>query len=138
MNTPITGGCLCGAVRFECNAEPVLMLKCHCRDCQRLTGGPYVPVVVFPHSAFRVTCGRIQYFATESEKGGQNLRGFCATCGGRLTGAESAERGIIGVVAASLDDPGIFKAKFEMFTADAQPWDALEPQLPHFSQYFAK
>lgn len=132
MKLPMTGGCVCGAVRYECHAEPLLMVKCHCRDCQRVTGGPYVPAVVFPFAAFRITAGELQHFATSSERGGHNLRGFCAKCGSRLTGAEDAQRGIIAVVASSLDDPSIFVPKFEMFVEDAQPWDLMDASTKKF------
>ncbi len=39
MKTPFTGGCSCGAIRYESTAEPIMMFKCHCRDCQQATGG---------------------------------------------------------------------------------------------------
>ena len=42
MKIPFTGGCVCGAVRYECSAEPIMTLKCHCRDCQQVTGGALV------------------------------------------------------------------------------------------------
>lgn len=138
MKLPITGGCVCGAVRYEITAEPLLMLKCHCRDCQRVTGGPYVPAVVVPYRAFRVRQGEIRRFATESENGGRNLRGFCPACGSRLTGAEDAERGVIGVVASSLDDPGIFRPKFDMYVEDAQPWDPMDSSTPKFPRHFSR
>jgi hypothetical protein len=41
MKIPFSGGCVCGAVRYECSAEPIMMFKCHCSDCQRLTGGEF-------------------------------------------------------------------------------------------------
>lgn len=53
MTAPLTGGCTCGAVRYECTAESVMAFNCHCRDCQRATGGPYVPAVVIPRSALK-------------------------------------------------------------------------------------
>lgn len=132
------GGCVCGAVRFECSAEPIVMVKCHCRDCQRTTGAAYVPAVIFPFQAFKVTRGTIQHYGTQSDGGGHNLRGFCATCGSRLTGAEDPERGIIGVVAGSLDDPSIFKPKFETYTNDAQPWDLMDETTPKFPKNVTK
>lgn len=125
-------------MRYESTAEPVLMLKCHCRDCQQLTGGPYVPAVIFSSKTFRVTQGAIQRHSTPSEGGGDHLRGFCPKCGSRLTGAEDAERGTIGVVASSLDDPGIFKPKFEMYVEDAQPWDFIDPATHKFPQHFSR
>lgn len=109
------------------------MLNCHCRDCQQMTGGAYTPVVYVPAKAFRITKGVLRKYATPSESGGQNLRGFCAECGSRLTGAES-ERGI-GITASSLDDPSWFQPKVHLWVADAQPWDVLDPALPKFDQY---
>ena len=125
-------------VRYECTAEPIVMLKCHCRDCQRITGGPYVPAVIFPSQAFRVTRGEIQRFATECEDGSQHVRGFCAKCGSRLTGAENSPQGIIGVVASSLDDPSIFQARFETFVEDAQAWDIMDPATRKFPGRFPR
>jgi hypothetical protein len=132
MTLPITGGCLCGAVRYEVSAEPMLMAKCHCRDCQRITGGAYVPALIFPYPAFRLTAGELQRHVTQSETGGENVRGFCAKCGSRLTGVENPERGIIGVVAASLDDPSIFQPRFDIYVEDAQAWDIMDPAIPKF------
>ncbi len=138
MKLPITGGCVCGAVRYECSAAPLMMLKCHCRDCQQISGGPYAPAVIFPIKVFKVIKGVIQHYGTPSLGGGHNLRGFCAQCGSRLTGAENPERGIIGVVASSLDDPGIFKPQMDIFVSDAQHWDLMDPNLPKHQQYMPR
>ena len=134
MKSPFTGGCVCGAVRYECTSEPLLMAKCHCRDCQITSGGPYSPAVIVPISAFRITKGTIQHFGTPSLAGGHNQRGFCPKCGSRLTGGESIEKGIIGLLASSLDDPSWFQPSLESFVADAQPWDPLDPSLPKYPQ----
>ncbi len=48
MKIPFTGGCSCGAIRYECTAEPIMMLKCHCRDCQQVTGGGFAAAVLVP------------------------------------------------------------------------------------------
>jgi hypothetical protein len=138
VKLPITGGCVCGAVRYECHAAPLMMLKCHCRDCQQISGGPYTPAVIFPLQAFKVTKGEIRHYGTPSLGGGHNLRGFCPQCGSRLTGAENPQKGIIGVVASSLDDPCLFKPQMDIFTADAQPWDLMDPALPRHPQQFHK
>jgi len=45
MFTPFSGGCACGAIRYECAAEPLYMVNCECRDCQRATGSAYCAVV---------------------------------------------------------------------------------------------
>ncbi len=53
--TNLTGGCLCGAVRYECAAEPLFIGNCHCRDCQRSTGSAYVPALAVPARALKIT-----------------------------------------------------------------------------------
>ena len=55
MSTAINGGCLCGAVRYECNAEPLFTGNCHCRDCQRASGGAYSPAMGVPTDALKIT-----------------------------------------------------------------------------------
>lgn len=130
---PITGGCSCGAVRYECTAEPIVMFKCHCRDCQHVSGSAYMPVVYVPKDAFTVTKGEVKRHETTSLRGGTNLRGFCAECGSRITGGES-ERGI-GVAAGSLDDPTLFKPQFHIHVVDVQPWDLVEADIRPFSLY---
>lgn len=139
MKTPFTGGCACGAVRYECTAQPdeIQMFACHCRDCQHITGGPYAPVVFIPAKTLRFTRGAVRHHTTPSAAGGLHLRGFCADCGSRLTGGENP--GVVsthlGVTASSLDDPSGFRPAFHIFVADRQPWDILPPDAKTFRHY---
>jgi hypothetical protein len=132
----LTGGCACGAVRYECGADPIAMFNCHCRTCQQVSGSAYVPVVLLPAQAFRLTRGTLRHHLLPSEKGGQHKRGFCGDCGSRLTGGESTEpREWIGVTASSLDEPSQYRPTFDIFVASAQPWDLLDPKLPKHDKY---
>src|SRR5262245_4207893 len=101
----ITGGCACGAIRYEVTAEPIVTFNCHCRDCQKTTGGGYTPVFYVPASAFKFTKGAPKYFGTTSEMMGDNVRGFCPECGSRLFGGKS-DFGQ-GIAAGTLDDPSL-------------------------------
>jgi len=130
---PITGGCACGAIRYEVTAEPIVTFNCHCRDCQKITGGGYTPVFYVPANAFKITKGSPKYFGTTSEMMGDNVRGFCPDCGSRLFGGKS-DFGQ-GIAAGSLDDPSLYKPQHEIWTSDAQPWDAMDPKLPKFEKY---
>lgn len=137
VKSTFAGGCCCGAVRYEFTAAPaeLVMFKCHCRDCQRLSGGPYTPVVYIPATAGRLTVvrGEVKHHFTASEMTGRHQRGFCAECGSRLTGGESAHG--VAVTAGSLDDPALFQPAAETWLCDAQPWDLLLPGLPRFDKY---
>ena len=136
MKTPFTGGCQCGAIRYECTAQDaeIQTFRCHCRDCQRLSGGGYSAVVFVPAHTFRVTQGTIRHHVTAGEAG-PHRRGYCPDCGSRLTGGEGPGSTSIGMTASSLDDPREFKPECEMWISDAQPWDALDPTIPHFEKY---
>ena len=131
MNLPLTGGCACGAVRYECTAEPLIMLNCHCRDCQQASGGPYVAGIIVPPEAFRLTKGELRYFTVDSPPGGKHTRGFCAECGSRVVGVIGNDSPT-GICAASLDDPSIFKPRMDIYVSDAQPWTHFDPKLKKF------
>jgi hypothetical protein len=133
VSAPFVGGCVCGAIRYECTAEPITTFNCHCRDCQRTTGSAFSPVVYVPAKAFKITKGSPRYYSTPSEMGGQNKRGFCSDCGSRLFGGASDEGQ--GILAASLDDPSVFKPQMHFWTSDAQPWDHMDPTVPKFDKY---
>jgi hypothetical protein len=114
-----------------------MMLNCHCRDCQHITGGGFAAAVLLPAKAFRLTKGDLTYHFTASLAGGEHKRGFCARCGSRITGAEkrNAPSGVIGILAGSLDDPSWFRPQMDIFTSDAQPWDQMDPAIPKYEKY---
>lgn len=131
----ISGGCLCRAVRYECQSAPLAMMNCHCRDCQKTSGAPYMPILVIRLSAFRLVAGQIQRHSSTRLNGKENVRGFCASCGSRLTVGEDAARDLIGISASSLDDPAIHVPEMDIFIEDAQKWDLLDVSIPKHRQY---
>jgi hypothetical protein len=133
MPTKFTGGCACGAIRYEVSAEPIVMFNCHCRDCQRASGGPYTAVVYVPAKAFGITKGTPCFYNTPSEAMGHNKRGYCPECGSRLFGGVTDQG--CGITASSLDDLSLYKPQFEIWTSDAQPWDHMDPKLRKFHKY---
>ena len=58
----IVGGCYCGAVRYEINGEPQASLQCHCRECQYISGGNPVPLMIFPLEGFQLISGEMKQF----------------------------------------------------------------------------
>ena len=77
QRVPVTGGCLCGAVRYESTEPPLECCFCHCTICQRNYGGLFSATLKFSGSAFRFTKGEQKYYrATSIAK-----RGFCVDCG---------------------------------------------------------
>src|SRR5215510_4447316 len=77
QHIPVTGGCLCGAVRYESKEPPIGGYYCYCRICQKSGGGLFNASLRVPGSAFRFTKGKPRYYRSSSF----GKRGFCADCG---------------------------------------------------------
>ena len=133
--TPFSGGCACGAIRYESTAEPMIMLHCHCRDCQQSSGGPFSSFVVVPTEAFKLLQGSLRFHASPSEMGGKTRRGFCPECGSPIMGKPDSVPHIVAIRTASLDDPSWFKPQVDVWTSDAHPWDQMNPALAKFEKY---
>lgn len=105
MNTPgvvgLTGGCQCGAIRYRVDAAPNGATLCHCRMCQKASGGPFMAFAGAPIEAFVVTRGALSTFRSSDVA----ERGFCAACGTPLTYRLLASPRV-GFTLGSLDDPG--------------------------------
>lgn len=130
MPAPFSGGCLCGAIRYESRAEPLFSINCHCRDCQRTTGTAYAPVLAVPRDALSISQGEPTYYTSQSDSGETVSRGFCPECGSGIFSKLSANPDIVGLKAASLDDPSWFRPAVDIYTDSAQPWDVMNPDLP--------
>jgi hypothetical protein len=124
---PITGGCLCGAVRYSVDADPVVQAVCHCSDCQRQTGSPFTVFIGVPGDAFTVEGDTLRSFATTgADHGGETRRNFCSACGAPVFSTSSLAPGVTLIKAGSLDDASWLEPGAEFFTSSAQPWS------PHF------
>lgn len=132
MTVPCTGGCACGAIRYESAAAPVFVYRCRCRDCQRATGGPYAANVWFATPTFTFTTGKPTYYVVTSDLGNTVYHGFCPECGSPIGIKGDAFPNFQGVRAASLDDASGLEPMAELYTSRAYPWDTLNPHLPQF------
>jgi hypothetical protein len=129
MVQKLSGGCACGAIHYECNVDPVLMLNCHCRDCQQASGSAYAAVVVVPKAAVQMR-GEPRYYRIVGDTGKAVERGFCATCGSQVTLKLERLPDVLGLRAGSLEDPSTYRPKMDVFTSSAQPWDHMDPGVP--------
>lgn len=131
MGNRTTGGCVCGAVRFEVDGEPLFSSNCHCRECQRASGSAFVPFMGFLRDAVRIA-GEVRYFKRMADSGLSETEGFCPECGVRLFAHVEALEGIFLVRAGCLDDPSQYRPQVDIYTSSAQPWDHMDPNLPKF------
>ena len=126
-----TGGCLCGAVRFEADGDSLFSSNCHCRDCQKVSGGAYLPVTAFPEGAVHVS-GAVKSYRRPGDSGGTVSESFCPECGAHLFAQADALPGLLLLHAGNLDDPSAYEPQLDIFTASAQRWDHMDPNLPKY------
>ncbi len=124
----LTGGCLCGAVRYRIAGAPRSVVYCHCRMCQRAAGAPVVPWATVGTAGFAVTTGELAEFASSAPA----RRGFCRTCGTPITFREIAEPDWIDITIASLDDPAALPPQFHIWTESQVPWLRIDDDLPRY------
>lgn len=127
------GGCLCGSVRYECNAEPMMAAHCHCVDCRKSSGTGHCTHIVVPKEAFSVS-GTVTFYDRPADSGNMVRRGFCPTCGSAVYSTNAGMPNIVFPRASSLDDPEVAKPQMVVYSSRAPSWDLVDPQLPSFSK----
>ena len=120
------GGCLCGAVRYRAEAEPINQRICHCRLCQKAIGAAFNARLLFNTDDVTVE-GPVAIVNSSPDL----VRGFCPTCGTTILSRRHS-RPILGVTSGSLDDPSLFKPDMHFWTASKQPWVMLDDGLPQY------
>ena len=111
-----SGGCCCGKVRFAVRGEPVRVGLCHCLDCRKLHGAPFMAFAVFERDAVTST-GEMGRF--ESQPGYDRF--FCASCGSPVMGADRGTSELE-VYHGSFDEAGLWPPSYELWTVRREPW----------------
>lgn len=122
MPQPMTGGCLCGAVRYEIHGEPVMQAVCHCSHCQKQAGSAFSTIVGVPETAVVVTQGVPTSYFDSGESGKAVERQFCGTCGSPLFSKVEVAPGLTFVKAGTLDDTAFFQPSAHIWTQSKQCW----------------
>jgi len=127
----LTGGCRCGAVRYEMD-RPHQAAVCHCEDCRRSSGAPMVGWMGVHADRFRITQGEARMWSSD----GRAQRHFCGTCGtGLYYVNEAIIPGMVDVQIATLDDPAAVIPEIQVQVAERLPWAADIDRLPSFERF---
>jgi len=123
VELPLTGGCLCGAVRFEVTEPLVSSGYCHCTRCQRRTGTAASPGARIAPGSLRVLSGEEHIRAYEPDEGFAKV--FCTACGSSLWSRSQEDPDIVSIrLGAFDDDPGI-RPTYRQLVAYAAPWEPI-------------
>ncbi len=126
-----TGGCLCGALRYEADGEPLFAGHCYCEDCRKASGSGFVPFMGFASGAVRFN-GQTRKFTSKAARGGDAVRNSCPVCSSLVFGGEIGKTDSFTIYAGSLDDPSSFRPRIAIFARNRPPWAVIPPELKIF------
>jgi len=129
----IRGGCLCGGVRYESNAEPAMVAVCHCTTCQKNTGSAFSLNIGLPEESVTFQGDTLATFEDSAGASGKPFyRKFCARCGSPISGQGDAYAGIIFIKAGTLDDSSWVQPNAHIWCSEKQPWVTIEDAVSQF------
>jgi hypothetical protein len=119
----IEGGCHCGKVSFEAEADPAKAGVCHCTDCQNLSGSPYVAYIQVPAATFKLR-GTPKVYIKTAESGNRRAQAFCPECGSRLWAAAEKDTPVYNLRIGSVRQRAQLPPKTQVWCQSALPWSA--------------
>jgi hypothetical protein len=129
------GGCACGAVRYRLTGPPMFVHCCHCRDCQRQTGGAFAINALIETDRIEILSGELTAYAMPTDSGRPHDVHRCAACGVTLWSDYGRRRVMSFVRVATLDDPTALQPDVHIFTRTRLPWVEVTG-APQFEVYY--
>ena len=133
MPAPLTGSCLCGAIRYTVSVPVTDLRACHCVHCQKASGTAGSVNAVVPGSAFKITQGTPTRYDAKADSGRTLYRFFCGDCGSPIYSQRSTGTEVLVVSAGTFDNAEGMKITANIWTRSARPWAYIDPesqQLP--------
>ena len=113
MTQKLSGGCACGAIRYETDADPIVMLNCHCSDCRKASGSGYAAIIFVRKDEVKLR-GEVRFDGVRGSSGKMVERGFCPNCGSPVIQKVERLANALGIQAGSLDDPALYKPSMDL------------------------
>ncbi len=129
----MSGGCLCGKIKYTTEADPVFTAVCHCTNCQKQAGTFSSVVVAVPATALSMT-GPIKTFEDTGDSGKPVHRRFCPECGSPIISEVDVMPGLALIKAGTLDDTSWLKPTMEVYCSSAQAWVPPLGELQRFDK----
>jgi hypothetical protein len=128
---PMTGGCQCGAVRYEVSDEPIVVAVCHCTMCRRANSAPAVAWAMFAQDQVRFVSGAPKHYSSSPPA----RRGFCERCGTQISFTADYIPGLIDLTVGSFDEPARLAPTLHYWDSKRLPWVEFADRLPRHAEF---
>ena len=129
MADAVTGSCLCGKIRYSINIPTPELRYCHCKACQKVSGGAGTVNAPIASSAFKITQGTPKKYSANADSGRLLHRYFCGDCGSPIYSQRDISPEMMTVRAGSFDNPPKQDVTLHIWTGSARPWDKIDPSV---------
>ncbi len=129
MSTSLTGGCLCGAVRYSVNAPLANVVACHCTHCRKISGAGSSHNAIVAANAVTFAGSKVKRYQDKADSGNVLFRHFCGDCGSSLYSQREKSPEMIVLKVGTLDDASGLKLAMNIWTDSALPWMHLDPAV---------
>ncbi|MFL9585290.1 GFA family protein [Stenotrophomonas sp. AB1(2024)] len=134
MTKPYTGGCACGAIRYEVHGEPIAETHCQCLDCQKRSGTGHGSYLTFANRSACTITGKAADWRLAGDSGNEKTHSFCPICGCPVYLTFAAMPDIFVIHASSLDDPARFRPQMLLYSSRGHTWDEIDPSIRSFER----
>lgn len=137
MTETLSGGCLCGAIRYRAEATQSLHYMCHCTDCQKYGGGSNHAAIVVASTELEII-GDPRVYTKPADSRRTIARYFCGDCGGHLFTSPWPEATRFSLKYGTLDDPTLYNPKHEIWRQSIAAWVDPATDRETFDQGFTR
>jgi hypothetical protein len=124
-----TGGCFCGAVRYEVTGDPVMVRNCHCDDCRKVTGASFATNVFVKREDLTLLQGELTTFEHVADSGNARAQEFCAKCGTSVFSLGARTPGMKAIRIGTIDDASGLEPIANVYTARALSFTHIDDTL---------
>ena len=121
MQYPISGSCQCGGVTYQLLSEPMMVVACHCKECQKLSTSAFSITAMVARDSVKFN-GKMTEWRRRAASGNINGAMFCPTCGNRIYHFNPQEPDKIKLKPANLSDTRMIKPTAHVWVSEKQDW----------------
>ena len=129
---PLSGGCQCGAIRYELSRGPLELCVCHCTECRKQSASAFGISYIVPQTALRLTQGEPRFWSRPTDTGNTLDCVFCGECGTRLWHQRRGATDTLSIKGGSLDKPPDLSQATHIWTSRMLPGIVLPPGVRQF------
>ena len=128
-----TGSCHCGAISYTFKGEPLRQINCHCKNCRKSSGGPYLANIFVSEDNLLIK-GSPKEYQHLADSGNQMTKKFCGNCGAQMFSLGSGRPGIVSIRGGSIDDLEIIQPAINIFVSSKIQSTPLDESLATYDK----